>query len=210
MRYLTQIITLIALVTVSCSHTKKPVSNSKDSVLLASGKSLTWIVDPKASLINWKGTKPTGSHEGTITIAEGFLSTENNLITSGNFTIDMSTITETTNSDKPEGQAKLIAHLKSPDFFNIDSFPTSTFSITKIEGHKIYGNLLIKNITREVMFDAITKIEDATLTATSEFDINRTDWGVNYNSGKFIKDKIANKVIRDRINYRVKLVAYKK
>lgn len=48
-------------------------------------------------------------------------------------------------------------HLRSDDFFNVDSHPTITFESTGFEvasnGHKLTGNLTIQGITRPVTID---------------------------------------------------------
>ena len=46
-------------------------------------------------MIEWKGFKPTGSHSGTISINEGKLKVNNNIIESGKFAIDMNSIAVT-------------------------------------------------------------------------------------------------------------------
>jgi polyisoprenoid-binding protein YceI len=51
------------------------------------------------------------------------------------------------------------AHLRSADFFNVEKYPKMTFRSTRIEPlggdhFKVYGDLTIKDITREVVFDA--------------------------------------------------------
>ncbi|NOK04847.1 MULTISPECIES: YceI family protein [Myxococcus] len=50
-------------------------------------------------------------------------------------------------------------HLRSPDFFDVEKFPSITFKSTKVEkaygnGLKVTGNLTIRDITREVVLDA--------------------------------------------------------
>ena len=184
MKYSIILLAVGVLFITSCNNQKNTSDNadttSIDSVAAASTTSQTWIVDPKASSIVWKGTKPTGEHVGTITIKEGSLSSEEGKIIAGNFIIDMTTIDETTNSEKPKAQDKLVTHLKSSDFFSVDSFPISTFAITKVEGITISGNLTIKNITREIKFTADVKIDGAILNAATIIDIDRTDFGINY------------------------------
>ena len=204
----------ICLFSIACNNDKSNSNNSGDSATIDSvaaitAASTTWIVDPKSSSVVWKGTKPTGEHIGTINIKEGSVSSEDGKIIAGNFIIDMSTIVETSNSDKPKSQDKLVTHLKSSDFFSVDSFPISTFAITKVEGITISGNLTIKNITREVKFTTDVKIDGAILKASTIFDLDRTDFGINYNSGKKLKDKVADNLIGDNINFKISLVAYK-
>src|ERR1700690_520206 len=50
-------------------------------------------------------------------------------------------------------------HLKSPDFFDVEKYPTMTFHSTKVEAKgnnhfHVTGNLTIKDVTKEVTFDA--------------------------------------------------------
>ena len=92
-----------------------------------------FTVNVENSNLNWKGYKPTGTHNGTIKLLSGNVAIENNKIIGGNFVADMSTIKEA------DGNAKLEGHLKSEDFFEIAVYPLSNFEITEIEnkGEKI-------------------------------------------------------------------------
>lgn len=212
MKYLITFSTFAMFLITSCNNSKTTSETTiiTDSVVSASATSTTWIVDNKASTLTWQGTKPTKVHEGTILIKEGSLAIENGKIIAGNFIIDMTTIAETSSSNDAKAQEKLTNHLKSSDFFNSDSFPVSTFAITKVQNDIVFGNLTIKNITREINFPINMKMDGAILNVTTGFAIDRTNWGINYNSGKKIKDKVANKIIGDSINYKLTLVAYKK
>jgi polyisoprenoid-binding protein YceI len=89
--------------------------------------------------------------------------------------------------------AKRDAHLKSPDFFDAEKFPTLTFKSVQIEPAgsgraKMAGDLTIRGVTKRVTFDVegpTPQVKDpggnirvgATATAT----INRKDFGVNWN-----------------------------
>lgn len=85
------------------------------------------------------------------------------------------------------------AHLRSPDFFDVERFPTITFRSRKIEPsdrdstYRVIGDLTIRDVTREVAFDATylgkaidpwgnTKVGFAAETA-----LNRRDFGLNWN-----------------------------
>lgn len=215
MKYLNPIFVAVIILVVSCNTNENNSENAGDSTVIgvvasASPKSEIWVVDTKASEIVWKGTKPTGEHLGTIKIKEGSLSSEKNKITSGHFIIDMTSIKETTNSEKPNMQKKLVDDLKSDNFFNVHSYPVSTFAITELKGDTVFGNLTIKNITHGVKFPANIKIEGNNLNALAGFEIDRTDWDINYHSGKKLKDKLADNIIGDNIIYKVTLIAYKK
>ena len=83
-------------------------------------------------------------------------------------------------------------HLRSPDFFAVDSFPTMTFNSNQVEvfGNelKIHGDLTIRGITRPVVLDAryLGLLDEdpwgqervAFLATTT---IDRHDFGVSFN-----------------------------
>lgn len=57
------------------------------------------------------------------------------------------------------GSADRDAHLRSPDFFDVEKFPALTFKSSRVErldGDKLrlVGNLTIRDVTREVVLDA--------------------------------------------------------
>ena len=83
-------------------------------------------------------------------------------------------------------------HLRSADFFDAEKYPYLTFKSRRVEvvddqHGKIYGDLTIKNITREVVLaveysgqaKAPYGITSAGFTATTK--INRKDWELNWN-----------------------------
>ena len=107
----------------------------------------------------------------------------------------------------------LIDHLKSPDFFDVEKFPFSTMVITKValingENKKITGNLTIKGITNPVTFPAIINVKDGIVKANGKLVIDRTKWGIRYNSGKFYAN-LADQTISDSIEFDMKIVAKK-
>lgn len=88
--------------------------------------------------------------------------------------------------------AKRDGHLKSPDFFNSEKYPHMTFVGSKavqvdVEHGQIFGNLTIRDITREVVLDVEyagkAKSPWGTTSAgfTAKTRINREDWGLTWN-----------------------------
>lgn len=171
---------------VACKENKK-TSDKAGEVAEATETSATYAIDA-ASSIGWTGSKVvSGSHNGTIGIKEGTLSVEGDNLTAGNFTIDMTTIQNTDLADDAEQQGKLVGHLSSPAFFHVDSFPTATFEVTKVDAleddaagntHTISGNLTIKGNSREISFPATVTMEEDKITATAKTEINRLEWNV--------------------------------
>ena len=84
------------------------------------------------------------------------------------------------------------AHLRSPDFFDVDTYPTIRFKSKRVERTnddtgKLIGDLTIKDVTREVVLDVEYAGQSrspwgttsAGFSATTK--INRKDWGLNWN-----------------------------
>jgi polyisoprenoid-binding protein YceI len=90
------------------------------------------------------------------------------------------------------GNADRDAHLRSPDFFDAERYPKITYESTAVEhvegGHyRVTGNLTIKDITREIVFDACVDGvgEDPwgnqRVGVTVRGTVNRTEFGLTWN-----------------------------
>ena len=130
-----------------------------------------FLVDTKASSIEWTAGKVGGNHNGTIQLASGSLSFVGKNLKSGSFGIDMNTIAI---SDlKGNSNQNLLNHLKGDDFFSVAKNPASTFAITKVspagtDRVNITGNLTIKGITNEISFPASVKRAKNTVAAVAK------------------------------------------
>lgn len=216
-----QTISFVAITTsiIACGGKKDSVkTEDKKNVSQATELSTTFDVDVKNSSFGWKGTKMTGAHNGTINIANGSISVEKGNITAGNFTIDMNTIKDL-DITEPEDNSNLVEHLGSEDFFEIAKFKTSKFEITGSEklaqadsagnNYKIMGNLTIKDVTKNITIHAIVTMDSTQFTASSKFNIDRTDFGMKFKSKKFFAD-VKDKAIGDIIEFDLKLKALPK
>ncbi len=86
------------------------------------------------------------------------------------------------------------AHLKSPDFFHVEQFPSISFVSTRVtrrgdDNLAVEGDLTIRGVTRKVVFDVEGPTEPHTdpwgntrvgLSATTK--INRKDFGLTWNA----------------------------
>ena len=159
--------------------------------------------DPSVSLVKWAGEKVTGKHDGEIKLKSGELMMNGKEVKGGEFVLDMASITNADIKD-PEYNKKLITHLKSDDFFNVEKFPTANLKIKKItsvEGFvgptfKMVADLTIKGKTNEIEFPAVVDTKDGKTTATANITIDRTKWDIKYGSGKFFTG-LGDKVIND-------------
>ena len=211
----------ISTLTFACKdNTKGEQAETKEAVgeaATAPATAESYNVDGSASSINWTGSKPTGkTHMGTIKLSEGAIAVANGNIVSGEFSIDMNSLSNKDLEDNAEMKGKLEGHLKSPDFFDVATYPTGKFVITNVAAatgkpnvtHTITGDLTLRDQTKSITFDANVAIVNNTLRAvTPSFKINRTNWGVNYNSG--ILGTIKDQLINDDVALVISLVANK-
>jgi polyisoprenoid-binding protein YceI len=104
------------------------------------------------------------------------------------------------------GDPKRDEHLRSPDFFHVEKFPTVTFRSTKVDDHgdgefTLEGELTVKDVTRPVTLQGeylgsqASPWGDTRVGFTAETEINRKDWGLEWNvaletGGVLVGDKI--------------------
>lgn len=193
----------LGLSIVSCKKTKNE-TEAKDAEVVSQieTEAVRYIVEIDSSTVVWKGFKPTESHNGTIKVSEGYLAFDDTKLSGGNFIIDMNTIKDLSVEDE-KYKAKLEGHLKSADFFDVENNPFGVFAITSIETNDgktmVKGNLTIKNIKKNIEFPASVVLNGEEASFVSEtFTIDRTEWDVKYNSGKFF-DNLKDKLIEDNI-----------
>ncbi len=213
--YFLRIFTLVALISFSSCGEKAKEAETKEAEEAAVAKetAVTYMVNTDKSTIHWTGSKPTGTHNGTIAIKEGKFSLADGAIESGNFTIDMNSIVVSDIPEEDEKNGQLAGHLKSPDFFNVEAHPAAMFEVTgmsTVDGKTMLsGNLTLKEKTNNISIPVSTEMKDDMMTLTSEtFTIDRSKWNVEYGSKSFFDD-LGDKFISDDIELKVDLVASK-
>ena len=191
---------LIALA--SCNLNTSQSESSNDTALQASDASYT--INPDQSIIVWTGREVTTSkHFGNIYFASGQFEVKSGLISSGEFVVDMTTID---NQDLPEERrGRLEAHLKSDDFFSVESHPTALLSILSSESVAVgkwlvSGELTIKTFTHPVEFEMLNSNDG--WKANLVFD--RSKYEVKFRSGSFFEN-LGDKLIYDDIELAINL-----
>lgn len=169
-------------------------------------------VDVNQSKVTWIGKKVTGEHQGSIELLNGGFQFTNDELSGGNFTIDMTSITNTDIEDAGMNK-KLVGHLKSDDFFGVEEHPVAKLSITSIVEHEkgkyhLTGNLTIKGITRQIEFPASIIDNGSSYSAVADLTIDRSEFNVKYGSGSFF-DNLGDKMIYDDFDLKITLVANK-
>ncbi|MDO8485791.1 MAG: YceI family protein [Candidatus Limnocylindrales bacterium] len=100
----------------------------------------------------------------------------------------IATASVTTNQERRD------THLKSADFFDVETYPEMLFNSTSIakvsdRDFKISGDLTIKDQTHPIVLDAellgtVAGMQGGRVTAVSaDTRINRKDWGITWNVG---------------------------
>jgi len=173
------------LLFVSCknpadSSTEASVSKAKE-VSAEASTGTKWIFTD-SSTITFTGSKVTGSHEGGFKKFTGhFYVDGTTLAPSGHqVVIDMTS----TYSDAE----KLTGHLISPDFFDVATYPTSTFSVTGIkeqsgakgETHSLTGNFDFHGVTKSITIPVVVSHSEKEINVTADFFINRFDFNIVY------------------------------
>jgi polyisoprenoid-binding protein YceI len=203
-----------SVLVISCGK-DKPVTSESNEVLTTNDGQI-YVVDTLNSKAEWKGFKvvksDNTSHIGTLKFESGEVTVKDGKLESGQFVIDMTSIANEDLKDS-ESNGKLIGHLKSADFFDVEKFPTASFEITKLSeapagsdyNTVLDGNLTLKGITKPATFNANVKIKGSELSiATEPKDINRDEFGIKFQM------PAAEGLIKNEINVQMKVKAIEK
>ncbi|MEZ4194960.1 MAG: YceI family protein [Candidatus Paceibacterota bacterium] len=175
------------------------------------------MVETEESKVNWAGKKPLIDgyvNKGFLAVSDGQIEITGEEV-SGNFTIDMNTLSVSDTPTKPGRESALEGHLKGEGWFNVGQFPEASFVITQAEmsnsggNYLVTGDLTMKGVTNEISFPASVYLDEAgSLVAEANFEFDRTKWGITSGSGS-IFDNLADNVIDDMVALSFVLVANK-
>jgi len=197
------LVVVASILTACKSEKKEKAVETKEAEKVAVNVAELDNVDLTTSILNWKGTKPTGAHNGTVAIKNGDLLVEEGVLKGGEFVIDLTSIKVLDIPADNEGNGKLVGHLTSADFFDVATYPTSKFVITNVEdkGDKVHvtGNLTLKDVTKSITIPATVNTAAGVTTFKSEkFMVNRADFNIKYGSKSFF-DNLKDKFIDDNM-----------
>ena len=160
-----------------------------------------YAIDPTHSRIGFVArhamvTKVRGSFNEFD--GSGYFDAENPAASHLQLTIKAASI-DTRNADRD-------AHLRSNDFFDMDTYPEITFASTAVEqvdaeSYRVTGDLTIKGVTKPVTVDfeytgtAVDPYGNQRIGLEGKTTINRKDWGVNWNAaleagGVLVSEKV--------------------
>lgn len=150
-------------------------------------------VNLEASTIKWVGFKTysDGRHNGTINLKSGTFKLKGDEVVGGEFVIDMNTI-QCLDLEDEEHNTKLVGHLMSDDFFDVENHQEASFVITNVTkasgedakgSHVVEGNLTMRGETKNITIPANIKARDGAVSvSTPEFAIDRKRWNVMFGS----------------------------
>jgi polyisoprenoid-binding protein YceI len=166
------------------------------------GKVTVWTLDPAHMNVEFSGRHMMVSTvRGRFAKATGTINLDESDYTKSWVlaTIDASSL--------ESGVERRDDHLRSQDFLHVEQYPDITFKSTRIEHkggdeYKVYGDLTIRDVTKEVVLDTTLGGRAPSMRGGGEvmgFDatttINRKDWGLGWNvaletGGVLVSEKI--------------------
>jgi polyisoprenoid-binding protein YceI len=231
-------LSLLAVFAVACGSKSNTVETSEAKEVVSADDATAITVNTQNSMVTWIGSKPTGKHNGSISIADGEIMVNNSEIVGGNFTIDITSLKALDMEEGTDGYNNLVGHLMSPDFFDAENHPTATFEVTEVKPfsaanlsadkdeydsenkpaalsevmvenptHFISGNLTMRGTTKNITFPAHVEMNNGVIKAKANFNIDRTAWGLSYNTEANFVDQAKDKMIYDTVNVGFELEA---
>lgn len=151
------------------------------------------------SVINFVGSKVTGSHDGGFKDVTGYFTLKDGELAGNDHKVVIQI--ESIWSDTDD----LTDHLKSEDFFYVEKFPESTFEATSLTKksdteYELSGNFTLRGETKNLTFPVTVSEVGGVHHLSAKFDINRKDFGIVY-TGK------TDDLIRDEVILELKLEA---
>lgn len=151
-----------------------------------SAEPITWQIDPSHSELTFRVRHFVTKVPGTFKTWSGTIVADPANLAGGSVEVVVETGSVDTKQERRDG------HLRSPDFFAVDSFPTMTFKSTKVEAAgsalKVTGDLTIRGTTKSVVLTGefngtfgspAPRQQRIGFAATTR--INRLDYGLKWN-----------------------------
>jgi polyisoprenoid-binding protein YceI len=202
----------VAVLAASCNMEKAEEATTGDAQEVEAVVEATNVALDSGSVVAWRGFKSyvASEHVGTIGVQEGTFAVLDGKVVGGSITIDMNAIVNTDIEDEGKN-GYLVGHLKSQDFFFVDSFATGVFEIVEVkevaaEGTNsvVVGNLTLRGVTNSIEFPANIAVNEGSVSFDAPtFSIDRTKWGVKFHDSE--DASIAETLKEDLIDHSIEL-----
>jgi polyisoprenoid-binding protein YceI len=168
------------------------------SLSISSFAQSTFKANPDKSKFSWTGYASVGNYAptGTIKLSSGSLNFDGANILKAIFEFDMKTIIHE-NKD-------LQNHLRNEDFFDVEKYPKAIFILEKITNNQATGFLKIKDMQKKISFPIMLKSFKNELQIQAKISVNRTDFGIKYNSTSFFSN-LGDYAIKDNFEFQLDL-----
>ena len=187
------------------AEAEKAAQEAEAAAMAEAQRQRQYTVDVAKSTVKWTGTMlGVKSHNGTIDLSKGRITTQNDRVIGGSFTVDMKSITPLDNNYAGDGEKQgtksmFVAHLNSADFFDVVNFPLTTFMITGVEGSNVRGLLTVRGRSHEETVTGVSLTEfNGTVQVTGKLIFNRQKFGVAWQAP--MKDVVLNDAIELNID----------
>ncbi len=159
----------------------------------------TWAIDPTHSEVGFVARHLMVSKvRGSFTDVAGTVTVKDDVTDS---VADVTIRTESVSTGTPDRDG----HLRSADFFDVETHPEMRFVSTAFDGATLVGDLTIKGVTNPVSLDvdyqgvATDPWGNTKAAFEAEGNIDRTAWGLTWNAaleagGVLVSEKITLKL----------------
>lgn len=165
-----------------------------------------YLADVEASTLTWQGGKtfiPGYIDRGSISLERGVIGVAGGMVATGTVIVDMTSISASETSNDNGALTQLEEHLKSDDFFGVETYPTAVFSLSGIEAasganqYLLTGNLTIRDVTKPITIPATISQSGETLTVIGQATVDRSEFGVEFGSASLLQGLAEKAVIDD-------------
>lgn len=204
-------VVIISMTSCTDNGKKAETKSAQEVTVSKSETTITYNKISKNSYLDWRAAHLGGAEPrfGKIEVKESAILVNSNKVSNAKVVMDMSAFTVDNFADDAEKAAQLTGHLQSADFFDIKTYPTSTFELTNLESisgdfnSKVTGNLTIMNTTKSISFSANIEVKENSVSIKSEdFSIDRRNWNLVYNTEGTVGVP-ANYIIADDIGFTI-------
>ena len=156
-----------------------------------------WTIDNTHSGVGFQIRHFVSKVRGKFKDVTGTITASESAWQDGVVDVEIATASISTDNDRRDG------HLRSPDFFAADSFPTLRFRSTRIERSgdtaKIHGTLTMRGVTRPLVLDGtftglMRSGQGDRIGFEASTTLNRLDYGVKWNrvaeAGNMLDDDV--------------------
>lgn len=146
----------------------------------APAEPLRFVIQPEASEVTFQATSRLMNADGRFHRLAGEVVVDPRDLATARVTLSIEAVSIDTGIGMRDN------HLRSPDFFDVQRYPTITFESLRVEatGRRaaVTGRLTLHGVTREIAVPVDVALSEVAVVASGEFVLNRGDYGMTYNS----------------------------